>query len=202
MSEERPHETRKSHKRLVTAACIVAVVLVGAGAGFWVWHEQPSFCGTVCHDSMGSYLESYEQGTMLASEHAKSDVACLDCHEAEISAQLTELQVQLSGDYRLPLAKMEVDDDFCLRDGCHSREEVASKTADYVAGNKTTVNPHEITFSADYGETESPHEVDGETVACATCHTVHRSSAGIDYCYDACHHTKTFDSCYGCHDHR
>ena len=39
---------------------VVAAVIVAAGAGFWIWHEQPSFCATMCHDTMGSYLESYE----------------------------------------------------------------------------------------------------------------------------------------------
>ncbi|WP_080800403.1 cytochrome c3 family protein [Arabiibacter massiliensis] len=189
-------------RKLVTALCVTGVVIVGAGAGLWVWHEQPGFCGSVCHDTMGSYVESYEGGEMLASQHAQADVVCLDCHEAELHTQLAELQVQLSGEYRLPLAKMETDDAFCLRDGCHTREKIVTATADYAAGGGTKVNPHEITFSADYGDTESPHQVGGETAPCATCHTMHRTSAGIDYCYDACHHTQTFDSCYGCHDHR
>ena len=194
--------TGSTRKKLASAACVAAIVLIGAGAGFWVWHEQPSFCGSVCHDTMGSYLDSYEQGSMLANHHAQSGVVCLDCHEAEPATQLAELQVQLSGDYRLPLAKMETDDSFCLRDGCHTREAITAATAGYIAGGDTNINPHDIPFSPDYGATESPHEVGGGTVPCTTCHTVHRASAGIDYCYDACHHTKTFDSCYGCHDHR
>ena len=189
-------------RKLASILCVSAVVLVGAAAGFWVWHEQPGFCGAVCHDIMGSYVESYAQGTLLASQHAQSDVVCLDCHETTLETQLAELQVQLSGEYRLPLAKMDIGDSFCLRDGCHTREDIAQATADYVAGNGTNVNPHEITFSTVYGETESPHQVNDETIPCATCHTMHRKSAGIDYCYDSCHHTKTFDSCYGCHDHR
>lgn len=31
---------------------VVAVVLIAAGAGFWVWHEQPSFCAAICHTPM------------------------------------------------------------------------------------------------------------------------------------------------------
>ena len=40
---------------------------VGAGlslihiSGFWVWHEQPSFCAAICHTPMDEYLETYEQ---------------------------------------------------------------------------------------------------------------------------------------------
>lgn len=199
---ENAPQPKRRRRKLAMALAVVVVVAGVAAAGFWVWHEQPSFCGTVCHDTMGPYLEGYESGDCLANAHAQADVACLDCHEADFATQVAELQVQLSGDYRLPLAKMETDDAFCLRDGCHTRDGIAAATADYTCGDGEQVNPHEITFSNDYGSDESPHEVAGEAIACATCHTSHRESAGIDYCYDTCHHAKTFESCYDCHDHR
>lgn len=192
----------KDKKKVVMLFSIAAIVVVGVGAGFWAWHEQPGFCATMCHNTMGSYLETYEQSNFLVHEHAQVDVACLDCHEAELSTQLEELQAQISGAYRQPFAKMETDDAFCLREGCHTRDQIVAATSDYTAGNDTKVNPHEITFSPEYGKTESPHSVPGSTIPCATCHTMHRESQGIDYCYDTCHHTKTFDACYGCHDHR
>ncbi|HIW76751.1 MULTISPECIES: cytochrome c3 family protein [Gordonibacter] len=193
---------RLKRRRVVTVLSVIAVVIIGAGAGFWVWHEQPSFCGTMCHDTMGSYLNTYEGDQFLVAQHAGEGVVCLDCHEADPQTQLAELQVQLSGDYRVPLAKMDTDDEFCLRDGCHTREDIVQATSSYTAGKDTAVNPHEMTFSTNYGKDESPHEVTGEPLPCATCHTMHRASAGIDYCYDSCHHTKTFESCYSCHDHR
>ena len=31
---------------------VVAVVLVCAGGGFYVWHNQPSFCNAICHEPM------------------------------------------------------------------------------------------------------------------------------------------------------
>ncbi|MDU1389817.1 MAG: salivary glue protein Sgs-3, partial [Eggerthella sp.] len=34
---------------------VVVVVLIAAGAGFWVWHEQPSFCAAICHTPMDEY---------------------------------------------------------------------------------------------------------------------------------------------------
>ncbi|MBR2790357.1 MAG: hypothetical protein IKD70_07055, partial [Eggerthellaceae bacterium] len=37
----------------------------------------------------------------------------------------------------------------------------------------------------------SPHGAGGETLPCATCHTSHRKSAGIQYCFDSCHHPGT-----------
>ena len=201
LKTEGPSPKKKRRKGVIAGAVVLAVVLI-AGIGMWIWHEQPSFCGTVCHDTMGSYLEGYESGDFLAHNHAQAGVACLNCHEADLNTQVAELQVQMSGDYRLPLAKMETTDEFCLRDGCHTREEIVDKTASYTTADGEAVNPHAITFSADYDTTESPHEVEGETIACATCHTMHRASAGIGYCYDTCHHTETFASCYDCHDHR
>ena len=40
---------------------VVAVVLIAAGAGFWVWHEQPSFCNAICHTPMDQYNATYDQ---------------------------------------------------------------------------------------------------------------------------------------------
>ena len=42
---------RKRKKWPITVG-VIAVVLVVAGAGFWVWHEQPSFCNAICHTPM------------------------------------------------------------------------------------------------------------------------------------------------------
>ena len=120
LKTEGPSPKKKRRKGVIAGAVVLAVVLI-AGIGMWIWHEQPSFCGTVCHDTMGSYLEGYESGDFLAHNHAQAGVACLNCHEAELNTQVAELQVQMSGDYRLPLAKMETTDEFCLRDGCHIR---------------------------------------------------------------------------------
>lgn len=192
---------RRRGKRAGIIIGIIAGVVIVAGAGFWIWHEQPSFCGTMCHDTMGTYLANYEDSDMLSHAHATAGVACLDCHEPVLEDQLAELQVQVSGDYRLPLAKMDTDDEFCLRDGCHTRDEIVSALDGYTFPDGTAVNPHEITFSTDYSSTESPHSVGGETIPCSTCHTMHRNSNGIEYCF-TCHHTETAKPCYDCHDHR
>ena len=66
---------------------VVAAVLVVAGAGFWVWHEQPSFCNAICHSPMDKYVETYYEGDpgKLVTAHAEAGDACLDCHEAEIT---------------------------------------------------------------------------------------------------------------------
>lgn len=50
----------KSRKWPIIAA-VVAVVAAVAGGGFWVWHEQPSFCNAICHTPMDPYLAAFEQ---------------------------------------------------------------------------------------------------------------------------------------------
>lgn len=200
-TEPKVPKRRRGRKRGLVALCVIGVTLVAASSGLWVWHEQPEFCAAVCHETMGSYYESYSEGKLLAQSHATGDVTCLDCHDADPATQLKEATVQLSGDYRLPLKKMETDDSFCLRDGCHSLDDVAAETAGYLTEDGTEVNPHSITFLSSYGAAESPHQAGGESVACADCHTMHRESKGIEYCY-SCHHTETFKVCYDCHNHR
>ena len=40
---------QKKKKKWPIVVGVVVAVLVVAGAGFWVWHEQPSFCNAICH---------------------------------------------------------------------------------------------------------------------------------------------------------
>ncbi len=195
---EAPVSAKRKPKKKLVALGVVTVVLVTAGAGLWVWHEQPSFCATVCHDTMGSYLDTYENSDYLVAQHANQGFSCLDCHVPTLSEQIAELQVQLSGDYRVPLAKMETDDEFCLRDGCHAREEIEQHTV--VADDGTTVSPHTVTIDESAMQMQNPHESGGSVPSCSTCHTSHRPSQEIQYCYDSCHHTETFELCSDCHE--
>ena len=82
---------RKRTKRLI-ALGVAAAVVVAAGAGFWVWHEQPSFCNAICHTPMDPYVEDYyaDDATLLAASHRVADVSCLDCHVPTLSEQLAE----------------------------------------------------------------------------------------------------------------
>ena len=54
-----PKCTDKRKRLGITLGCVVAVLVV-AGAGFMVWHEQPSFCNAICHDPMDPYLPTFE----------------------------------------------------------------------------------------------------------------------------------------------
>ncbi len=49
---------RAKKKWPIVVGC-VAAVLVLAGAGFFVWHQQPSFCNAICHVPMDNYVEGY-----------------------------------------------------------------------------------------------------------------------------------------------
>ena len=47
-------------KKKWIVAGVVAVVLVVACGGMWIWHGQPSFCAAICHTPMDPYLATYE----------------------------------------------------------------------------------------------------------------------------------------------
>lgn len=166
-------DRKKLHITLgVAGAVLVALITSGT-----VWHEQPSFCGAICHTPMKGYVEGYESGdvALLASVHADHDVACLDCHEPTIQQQLTELSHWVSGEYaydsdtrKLATRSDElVTEETCLQSGCHDMtlEELAQETA------AMQLNPHE------FGEFHA-------NVPCSTCHTVHGVS--VQYCTQ-CH---------------
>ena len=51
---------KRRGRRTAVVAAVVAAILVVAGVGMWVWHEQPSFCGAICHTPMDNYLTTYE----------------------------------------------------------------------------------------------------------------------------------------------
>lgn len=47
---------KKPRRKGWIIAGVVAAVIIVAGAGFWVWHEQPSFCNAICHSPMDYYV--------------------------------------------------------------------------------------------------------------------------------------------------
>ena len=51
---------KRCRRKVTAVVATVVVVLVAAGAGFMVWHEQPSFCNAICHTPMDGYLTTYE----------------------------------------------------------------------------------------------------------------------------------------------
>ena len=57
-----PKPKKKRNKIIIAGVIVIAVV--AAGIGMLVWHEQPSFCSTMCHLEQ-AYVDNYmqEQGT-------------------------------------------------------------------------------------------------------------------------------------------
>ena len=90
---------KRPRKRMAVTLGVIAAIVVVAGAGLWVWHEQPSFCGAICHMPMSQYVDTYEAepgqaatdkwgnevsdaSAMTAAYHrSETGATCLSCHE-------------------------------------------------------------------------------------------------------------------------
>lgn len=179
-------------KKWPVVAGVAAIVLVVAGAGFWVWHEQPGFCGAICHTPMDPYLETYEQepnepgvdkwgnavddaSSMMAVLHRENGLTCMNCHIPTISEQIAEGMTWVTGGYGLPLQEPTLEDmtaarggdadSFCLNESCHNltRDDLAKATSDMAR------NPH-LEYHGD--------------ISCGQCHKAHRASVN---CCSQCH---------------
>ena len=166
---------KRARKRWPVAVGAVAVVLLAAGAGFWVWHEQPSFCNAVCHEPMDAYVEGYyNDPAQMAYTHQVVGETCLGCHEPKLDEQLTEAAAWVSGDYAmgddgmLATVGVRADAAMCTGSGCHDMAEVAGATQNW--GGEEGANPHDS------------HQ--GYALDCSSCHTAHGQS--IMYC-NTCH---------------
>lgn len=176
---------KKKKKKFIIIGAVVAVLVV-VGAGFWVWHEDPSFCNAICHSPMDPYLPTYEAeeghpavdkwgndvpdgSYMLAPVHrASADATCLSCHQPVISEQVSEAITWVSGNYFDPLDERTLEDlteargipndEFCLNSACHdiTRSDLEQKTKD-----KYKFNPH----TPQHGAQD-----------CSACHKAHRQS--------------------------
>ena len=153
----------------IIAAIVVVVIIVAAGAGFWVWHEQPSFCNAVCHSPMDKYVESFAEGDpgKLVTQHAQAGDSCLDCHEAELTTQVSEVMAWVSDGYpmgedgMLATGKEFATEEFCARPECHNMTDVVNATWGF-EGNDAKYNPH------------SSHQ--DNQLECGDCHKVHETS--------------------------
>lgn len=156
------------NKKLTIIVAAVAMVAI-AGAGFWTWHMQPSFCNFLCHSPQDRYVESYyagDPGTGI-TVHAQAGKNCLSCHEATVDTQLREVATWIGDGYNMTEDGFLVSDEqiatkeFCTRAGCHVWEDVVASTAGF-AGNDEKYNPH------------ASHQ-DG-SITCNSCHKIHQKS--------------------------
>ena len=166
---------KKRTLRWPIVAGVVAVVLVAAGAGFAVWHEQPSFCNAICHVPMDNYVEGYYNDTsLMANEHAQANTTCLECHEAKLDEQMAEGLSWVRGDFvtdeagNLATVGVTADAQMCAKAGCHDFDQVVASTENW--GGAEGVNPH------------SSHQ--GTAIDCSNCHSAH----GVSNMYcNTCH---------------
>lgn len=182
----KPGEAAASPRRKkAIAAAVVVVVVVAAACGFWAWHEQPSFCGAICHVPMDEYLATYEQeggqpgvdkygnevedaSAMLAVAHKDAaGTTCIQCHVPTLGEQVSEGLGWIAGGYYYPLYERDSADlvaargleadQFCLNESCHdlTRDDLVELTS---------------------GMEFNPHVPQHGEAACTDCHKAHRAS--------------------------
>lgn len=168
-------QSKKQRRHWPIIVGVLAVVLVAAGAGFWVWHEQPTFCNAVCHDPMDAYVEGYfNEPTQMAYIHQVAQTSCLECHEPKLNEQIAEAKVWLAGDFStddegyLETVGVRSDQAMCAKSDCHNFDEIVLATQNW--GGEEGVNPHDS------------HQ--GYGLDCSSCHSAHGQS--MMYC-NTCH---------------
>ncbi|NPD31295.1 salivary glue protein Sgs-3 [Eggerthellaceae bacterium zg-1084] len=194
--------------RKLTVAGVAAVVIAVGGFAFWEWHETPQFCAAICHN-MDPYLETYMQednvpGTdkygnpvsdtsaMLATRHRENpsttrpEMRCMACHHPVLAEQVSEVVMQVSGNYYDPLTERVGNDlthwegikstQFCANENCHS----------YLMDENGDINRDKlesITVSRKFNP-HAQHHPDMQ-LECTECHKGHRASVMV---------------CSGCHE--
>jgi nitrate/TMAO reductase-like tetraheme cytochrome c subunit len=147
----------KKHRKTLTWTAVAAVLFIIASAAVFVRvSESPRFCLS-CH-IMEPYYKSWE-----GSSH--NDVNCLECHypptlagHAESKFRAISQVVQyFTGSYGTRLWA-EIDDEACLREGCHEKR-LLERRAEYKEG---------IAFdhAAHLGEMRR-----GKRLRCTSCHS-------------------------------
>lgn len=206
--EVEPKPKRKGRKKLAIVG-VVVVVFVVVGAGMMVWHEQPSFCSTMCHIE-GTYVENYlqEQGVpgtdkygndvsntnaMMAVRHrsteatAKSEILCVDCHVPNFVELAHDGVNFVSGNYPMPRDERSSSglmswDDKPGEDFCANEN-----CHVYLLGDDGHLDYAKLEASTKSREF-NPHEQHHEMLSldCTDCHKGHRASTVV---------------CTGCHQH-
>ena len=196
-SQEQPvseKPKKKGRKPIVIGA--VAVVLIAAIGGGLVWHEQPSFCNAICHNSMDAYLPTYEAqpgqpavdkwgnevsdaSSMLAATHREQGKTCLDCHVPTLGEQLSEGAHWVTGNFTVVPTE---------KDGMYALEERGASeltAARGVEGEEFCLNKscHNLTKAELTEKTadmpRNPHSWQHDQYTCTDCHKSHRASVMI-----------------------
>lgn len=179
MTEKSPQESNDSNgntelkknrkKGIWTIIGIIAVMLVvgGAATGGYLIHlsnTSPEFCMT-CH-IMEPNVVSYLTSNDLDNIHKQANVACKECHDYPLEAEITSGIKYVVGDYLVDeegkLMPVTYDNDMCLQ--CHISYDHVAQSTDFLKRN--------------------PHNSHNGQLACKTCHVSHGDQ--VDYC-GQCH---------------
>ncbi|MCI8468799.1 MAG: cytochrome c3 family protein [Eggerthellaceae bacterium] len=201
MTTDEKKASPKRPKKAPIVVGVVAAILVVAGAGMWVWHEQPSFCGAICHVPMDPYLDTYDaEPGQAAADKWGNDVAdamamtaaahrvdagatCLSCHTPVLAEQVSEGVNWVSGNYEVVLN--DTYDGVLLERGAADLTEASGKASDELCLNEAC---HAMTRDELAEQTAdrafNPHVVQHDKLDCTTCHKAHRAS--VYYC-TKCH---------------
>ena len=199
---------KRRAKRLPIIVGTVAVVAAVAGAGFWVWHEQPSFCGAICHIPMDAYYDTYANGNvdkygneiaegdqvgMMSTLHAGYDVGCLGCHTPVLTEQVSEGIKWVTGDYTVAGQNSEGDwilqtrtlDDVVASRGASSSQEFCLNDACHTNADGSVMTRDDLIAATAYlSDERNPHDTRHGEIDCGTCHKAHAQS--VNYC-STCH---------------
>lgn len=207
-------QAKKGKKKWPIVVGVVAVVLVAAGAGFFVWHEQPSFCNAICHTPMDAYVETYVDGSkdkygnelteeadkmaMMAYYHGHTTEGettnCLGCHVPTLGEQITEGMHWITGSYEVAgenKAGQTILEDRELSDLVEARgiaedEFCLNSGCHHVTDGGTEITSREDlqAATADLDKEYNPHNPQHGEYACSQCHKAHSQS--VNYCTQ-CH---------------
>lgn len=188
-------------KKTRTVIGVVAAVVVVAAIGFFVWHEQPSFCNAICHTPMDPYLPTYEAqvnqpaqdkwgndipnaaGMLAAVHREEANTNCLGCHVPTIGEQIGEGISWVSGNYELintasyegVLQERDTSDLTAAR-GVANEQFCLSSGCHDMTRDELTQATSDMAFN--------PHDQAHGDVDCGVCHKAHRQS--VMYC-SKCH---------------
>lgn len=202
----RTFSVRRPKKRAGIIAAVAVAVVAVAGAGFWVWHEQPSFCASICHTPMDPYYVTYEQGVggvgydkyyntvestqgMMAAVHHDANVTCMGCHVPSLSEQIGEGIGWATGGYTVYDTEMQtvVLPQRTLADLTEARgvedDALCMNEACHTNGTEVATRD-DLAQATASGSGRNPHDQHHGAIACDTCHKAHTQS--INYCSD-CH---------------
>jgi len=178
------------------ALLLVLLVLILSSSGFMVVSSRPGFCNS-CH-IMKPYYASWQTST-------HSEVNCLDCHiqpgfvgliKGKINGMAQAIDCMVGRMGTKPNAS--VSDESCLREGCHSVEDLNQGPVEYKKFRFT----HKGHLNA---------QVDGIKITCGICHSHHEGQEHFrvnpQSCFQ-CHFLKSPDSekrlvetkCQSCHE--